>query len=181
MIMEKKVKQIGKLYKARMLEELTTKLDNSHGLLVMNFAYLAMDKQRDLRAKVKKADAKLIVVKNSLTKRALVKLDKQKLADGLSGTTVIAIAHGDPIQMCKAVATFMKDNQGLTIRTSWIDGELMDSASVRELASLPSKEVLIARTVSGIKAPINNLVYVLNNLMTKLVIVLNNIEQKKQG
>jgi large subunit ribosomal protein L10 len=178
--MEKNAKQIGRLYKTKMLDELVAKLDRSQGLLVLSLSYLNVQKQRELRAKVRKADAKLLVVKNSLAKRALEKLHKKELVDSMSGTTAILTTAGDSIKLCKAVADFMKDNQGLSIKRSWIEGEFIDGSGVRELASLPSREVLLAQAFSGMKAPVNSFVYLLNNLITKFVIVLENIGKKKE-
>ena len=92
---------------------------------------------------------------------------------------MVAFSYGDPAATAKVIAKFAKDNEALKIKDSILGKARIDAAGVQELANLPSKEVLIAKMLGTMNAPITNFVGVLAAVPRSLVTVLSAIEKKK--
>ena len=132
-----------------------------------------------LRARLRQAGSRYFVVKNSLAKRALEKSKLDKLCPGLVGSCGIAFSSGDPAASSKILVEFAKENESFRIQQAYLNGEVMTADQVKVLASLPSREVLIAKVVGGIATPLSRFVGVLSGTMRKFVLVLDAIAKKK--
>ena len=130
-----------------------------------------------LRAKLRGANARYLMVKNSLGRIAL---DRQGMKDvPLSGASGIAFIGGDAAASSKILVDFGKENEAFKIQCGYLDGRVLTQADVKALASLPSKEVLLARVVGGIQTPISRFVSVLSGTVRQVVNVLDAIAKKK--
>ncbi|MEG2857538.1 MAG: 50S ribosomal protein L10, partial [Clostridia bacterium] len=102
------------------------------------------------------------------------------LEDVLSGTTAVAISMTDPVAPAKIIAEFAKKSKDVfNIKAGFVDGKVIDSAEVQALAELPSREVLIAKMLGSMQAPITGFVRVLSGNITGLAIALNAIAEQK--
>lgn len=136
----------------------------------------ALDK---LRARLRSTNTRYFVVKNSLGRKALEKADLKPLSEQLNGACGLAFTTGDLAASSKALVDFAKENETFKIQSAYLNGEIVGADQVKVLASLPSKEVLIAKVVGGIQAPISRFVNVLSGTMRKVVTVLDAIAKKK--
>jgi large subunit ribosomal protein L10 len=136
----------------------------------------ALDK---LRAKLRQTNTRYFVVKNSLGKKALEKANLKQFSDSLSGSCGIAFTSGDIVASSKALVDFSKENETFKIQNAYFNGEMVGVDKVKVLASLPSKEVLIARVVGGIQTPISRFVGVLSGTLRSVVTALDAIAKKK--
>ena len=136
----------------------------------------ALDK---LRAKLRTSNARYLVVKNSLAKKALEKTKLEKFSSALEGCCGLAFSSGDPVLSSKILTDFAKENEGFKIQTGFMNGEVLAPDKVKALASLPSREVLLARVVGGMQAPISRFVHVLSGALRKVVTALDAIAKKK--
>ncbi|WP_195984580.1 50S ribosomal protein L10 [Clostridium sp. D33t1_170424_F3] len=119
------------------------------------------------------------VVKNTLLKLALKEAGIEGLDSVLEGTTAIAISNEDYVGSAKVLSDFAEKSKTFKIKAGFVDGNVIDEAGVKNLAKLPSKEVLIAQTLGGLNAPITGFVTVLNGTMKGLVVALNAIAEKQ--
>lgn len=119
------------------------------------------------------------VVKNTLLKLALKEAGIEGLDSVLEGTTAIAISKDDYVGSAKVLSDFAEKSKTFKIKAGFVDGNVIDEAGVKNLAKLPSKEVLVAQVLGGLNAPITGFVTVLNGTMKGLVVALNAIAEKQ--
>ena len=92
-----------------------------------------------LRRRLQPLNARYLVVKNSLGKKALDQAKLPKISDHLEGACGLAFSSGDPVQSSKVLVEFAKENETFKIRTAFMNGELISLEQIKALASLPSK------------------------------------------
>ena len=97
----------------------------------------------------------------------------------MEGTNAVAFAYDDPSSAAKVAYKFAKENDKLEIKIGLVDKDIFDLDQLKQLSELPSKEVLIAKVLGGLNAPIQGFANVLNGTMKGLVVALNQIAEKK--
>lgn len=176
---------VNRQKKEKIVEEIAEKIGRSKGLVFTNYQGLTHKQLEELKRGLKTANAELVVTKNTLLKLALenakIKNQNSKVEDSaLQNPTATIFAYEDVIAPLKHLAKMLK-NLGLpTIKFGILDGQALNSDQVLKLASLPTREVLLAQVVGGLKSPIFGLHRALNWNLQKLVMTLNAIEGKKQ-
>ena len=169
----------GKFTKELMFRELKELFDKNEHLFIVASERLANQEIENLRKNLKQTSAKYTVVKNSLCNKVLKEKISNVSGEIFQGQTAIVVGNGDPVAIVKTIAKFAKEYENFKIRCGFLSGEQLDTAKINLIASLPPKEVLIAKVVGGIKAPITGLVYSLFGLLRQLVVVLDRVRQKK--
>ena len=132
-----------------------------------------------LRSKLRGVNSRYLVVKKSFDRQALGKGNFLSLAESMTGACGIAFSSGDPVLSSKILMDFSKENEGFKVQSGFIEGAVIGADQVKALANLPSRDVLIARVVGGIQAPISRFVHVLSGTVRKIVTVLDAIAKKK--
>ncbi len=140
---------------------------------------LTVSQMTKLRNKLWDGNAQYHVVKNTIMGKALEGELKDQVAPMLNGPTSIIFGYGDVVSPAKALSAFIKENEKPAIKCGVLDGKFLSVADIKKLASLPSREVLLAKVVGGIQAPLYGLVNVLQGPIRKLVYGLKEIEKKK--
>lgn len=161
---------------------LSEKLAASKTVVLADYRGLSVNLQRQLRNEVKAAGGELIVAKNSLLKLALTaeKINlPESLASSLIGPTITLFAYEDEIAPLKALADFAKVNELPVVKIGFLAKEPLTADQVNQLANLPTKIELLAKTVATLKSPINRLVYALSDNFKKLVYILSAIGGQK--
>ena len=170
----------GKLSRTILLRELEKELRDVQNLFVTSMVNVPGNSQSDLRRKLVKNKSRLRVVKNSLGRKALESTPAFKaaarLVDGKCGLT---FAKGDAAQISKIFAAFSEENPGFKICGAMIGGELFTTDQVKALATLPSREELIAKFLGALQSPISGIVTVLNQVVCGVVNVLDQIRESK--
>jgi len=168
-------------------QEKTQEIDALKGLLqatpptfVLSFSGLTVNQVSALRKKVRASSSRYRVVKNRLALRVIKGTPYEVLAPHFEGPTAIATSVKDAAALAKVLDEFTKDNQGLQVKAAWVDGRLVDKAAVKALATLPSREVLLARLLGALKSPMTRLVMVLKAPHRDVVRAMNEIAKKKQ-
>ena len=105
--------------------------------------------------------------------------DAKKLMDGVVGPTLVTFAYGDVAASAKVMAKFAKDNEAFKLKESLMGTKFLNVSQIEELAVLPSREVLLAKLLATMNAPVQNFVGVLAAVPRSLVTVLAAIEKKK--
>ncbi|RAP32093.1 50S ribosomal protein L10 [Candidatus Marinamargulisbacteria bacterium SCGC AG-414-C22] len=164
--------------KEKVVEEIKSDIKDSRAVIVSDFKGLKVSDLTDLRTKLRETEATATVIKNSFVRRAMDKLDREYPDVLLTGNNLIIRTEADSVKMSKVVVDMSKE-MSLQIKGGFLDDRYIDEKTINQLAKLPSREELIAKAVSLIKAPITGLVIRLASPVNGLVNVLNNIKEKK--
>jgi large subunit ribosomal protein L10 len=120
----------------------------------------------ELRAKARAADVSLSVLKNTLARRALAGTSFEVAADQMTGPLIYSFSE-DAVAAAKIVAEFAKTNDKLVIRAGVYSGKALDVNGVKELANIPSKEVLLSQLLGLMQSPVSRTARVLAALAEK--------------
>lgn len=166
--------------KIEAVREITADLKTTNVYYFLDYRGLTFAETTDLRARLRKADASLKVVKNTLAKIAATDAGVEGLDGYLQGPTAIAYCHGDPVKVAKIIQDFIKEKKKpIIVRGGKLERSLLSTADMERLATLPGREQLIGQVVGLIASPISGLVNVLNGPIRGLVVALGQIQEKK--
>ena len=153
------------------------------GTFLVNYSGLTVGQMQQLRRQLREKGGALKIAKMRLVKRALVNVEG---VDGLLSHcknqlgVVFAYDSSEVSGVAKALNDFSKKNESLGLIAGCMDAQLLDKTAIVRIASLPSKEVLLAQLCGTLNAPLTSLVCGLNSMMTKLLIALKEVEKQKQ-
>ena len=133
-----------------------------------------------LRAKARASGVYFRVVKNTLVRRAVADTPFASLADKMVGPLAYGIGP-DPVAVAKVLNDFAKGNEKFVITGGAMPGQVMSAKEIAALATLPSREELIARLLATMQAPVTKLVRTLNEVPTKFVRALAAVRDAKQA
>lgn len=166
--------------KAAEIENLKDRFCKAALTILADFRGLSVADMTSLRAELRRTNASFKVVKNRLARIAIQDTPAAVLSEHFVQTTAIATTEADPTGPARILTKFAKDNENLKIKIGVMDGQTLDEDKIKELASLPSKEELVAKLMALCQAPLTNLVNVLSQIPRQLVNVLSAIKDKKQ-
>jgi len=147
--------------------------------IITHYRGLNVDQLSGLRRKLREGQATFKVVKNTLARRAAEETSFSVAEELFTGPTAIIYGE-DPVGMAKAVDEFSKLHEALEIRGGVLDGKLIDQAAIKTLASLPPREVLLAKLLGGINAPISGFVRTLAEVPASFVRTLAAVRDQKE-
>ncbi len=151
--------------KKAVVEEIKEKIGASKSVVLVSYNRLTVLEVTDLRGKFKNASCEYKVYKNTLVRKAFDELGVNGFDSDLNGTTAFVFCP-DETSGCSIIAKAVKENPALeekvVPKSAYVNGAYVDAAGVKALAAIPSREVLLARMVGCLQAPIANLAYVLN-------------------
>jgi large subunit ribosomal protein L10 len=144
--------------KVAMLAEIRDAMERASIAISADYRGLTVAQITDLRRSLRAANTEVKVVKNTLAAMAAEQAKHPEMAEILSGPTAIAFGFGDPIAPVKALAEHLRARRmTLEIHGGWLEGKVLNRAEVESLATLPSKEQLIANVVGKLQSPLYNL------------------------
>jgi large subunit ribosomal protein L10 len=170
----------GKFLKNRIIKEYEQKLKGASSYFVADFGGMSNKEIEDLKGKLKVASTKYLVVKNSLCRTTFEGLKISDLSEMIEGSCAISYTDQDPVVASKVLVDFSKTNEKFKLKCGYVDGELLSLDTLKELASLPAREVLLARLVSAMNAPITGFVSACSGIIKKFVYAINEISNKKK-
>ena len=153
--------------KQAVVADLVAKLKDSPAGVVVNYQGITVEDDTAMRKALREAGVKYMVVKNSLTGRACEEVGLGDMKQYLSGMTAIAIGSEDPVAPAKVIKKYAEKIETFQILAGYLDGAVVDSATVNALADIPSKEVLIAKFLGSIKSPLYGFAYALQAVIDK--------------
>ena len=166
--------------KEQIVSELQVKLKEANLGVLTSFSKMNVEKMEALRNVLRKSNAELKVVKNTLLDIAAKETAFSVLADHFKWPIAIVLGYKDPVEPTKALIDFAKKNPELEIKIGILDGKILNKSDLTSLAELPSREVLLGKLVSVMAAVPTSLVTVLNGVQRDFVQVLNAYSDKKK-
>ncbi|GIL17975.1 MAG: 50S ribosomal protein L10 [Oligoflexia bacterium] len=156
--------------KEQEVKAIAEKFAKSKGAFIVDFKGMKVEQVTSLRKKLHAAEAEMKVVRNTLAKRALKEYPnvEKALSTSLKGTNALVFSYGEINSAAKALANFAKDVEVLQIKTGVMDGEALDDAKIKFLATLPGKNELRAMFLGVLQAPGSKLARCLNEYAKKL-------------
>jgi len=154
------------------------------GTFFVNYSGLTVGQMQQLRRQLREKGGALKIAKMRLVRRALANIEG---ADGLLSHcknqvgVVFAFDSAEVSGVAKSLNDFSKKNESLGLVIGCMDAQLLDKTAIIRIASLPSREVLLAQLCGTLNAPLTSLVCGLNSMMVKLVVALKEVEKQKQA
>jgi large subunit ribosomal protein L10 len=165
--------------KDRLVAELKQKLDGAKALYYTDFTGLNVKRMTDLRRRLRRANVEYVVIKNTLALRAVN--ESGLVATRLKGQTGLVIAK-DAVAAAKVLADFAKENdQRPAVKGGLLEGKALDEAQVKKLATMPSREQMLAELGGGLQAPMAAFVGALNGLLYMFAGALEGLRTQKQS
>lgn len=154
-------------------------LGDINAMWVVDYRGLTVKQIQQLRLNIREADASMKVYKNTLMHIALNDLELPSMDEILEGPSAFVFAGEDPVASAKALKDFAKTNKNLVIKGGMMDGAFVSAAQVEAIASLPSREELIAKLLGTITNPMVQIVRVLNGPMEAFARCVSQIGEQK--
>jgi len=168
-----------KAEKVLFTDNLTQELAGAKSVVLINFAGMGVKTQQELKKRLAEVKASMVVVKNTLLKRAgtEAKIDEQVLTDTvLSGQTALIIGQDDAVAPIQVLGKFAKEFEVPKLKVGLVEGTFSDEASLLKLSALPSRSVLLSQLLGNLMAPEYGLVGVLQGNMQKLLYILREVK-----
>jgi large subunit ribosomal protein L10 len=172
--------RVGRMVKESSVEEFSTKLSERTNFFVMTLNRLPAPQADTLRQKLYASQAHLVMIKRRLSQRAVERLQIPGLAELLEGSVGFVLAGDDVLQTAKLLIEFHKAHEEqLSVRGAVIDGQLLDTGWVEQLAQLPPKPLLLAEVVGTLESPMADVIFTIERLIGDLAWLAEQIAEKK--
>ncbi|MGE4589421.1 MAG: 50S ribosomal protein L10 [Acidaminococcaceae bacterium] len=167
--------------KVAKIAEVKELLTNSKCTILVDYCGLTVAQDTKLRRAMRQAGVKYSVVKNTFIRIAAQEAGIDGLEGYLEKNTAIASSPEDPVAVAKILTEFAKDNKVMTIKAGILDGKVISTEDIKALASLPSREVLLAKMLGSMMSPISGLANVLQGTIRNFVYVLDAVRKEKES
>ncbi len=165
--------------KRALVAEVSAKVATAGAMVLAEYRSLEVGDITRLRAKARQSGVYLRVLKNTLARRAVTETPFAGLAEHMRGPLVYGIS-ADPVAVAKVLQEFAKSNDKLVIKAGALPNQVMTSKEVGVLASMPSREELLATLMGTMQAPIAKLAQTLNEIPGKFVRTLAAVQEAKE-
>ena len=147
---------------------------------VIGFKGITVNQVNDLRNKVRKSGGQYVVIKNTLARRAVSGKPLEQVKEHFTGPTAVAYSLEDPVALAKVLTDFAKDAPVIEFKGGLVEGRPIAASQVKEIASLPGRQELLAKLLFLMQSPIQRFVRVLAaSGPQRLAIVLDQVAKKK--
>ena len=153
--------------KQPIVEEIKGIVADAKGVVLVDYRGLTVEQDTRLRKQLREADVVYKVYKNTLIKRAVEGTELESLNVDLEGHTAIAVSTTDATAPARVLAKFAQTAKQLEIKAGVVEGNVYDEKGMAEIASIPSREVLISRLLGSMQSPITNFARVIKQIAEK--------------
>lgn len=169
----------SKEQKQETLKLLQENVEKQNAIVFVDYKGLSVGQITDLRKQLRDVGSKMIVAKKTLFSKVFKEKGIEADFKGMDGQIAAVFALEDPVTPMKTTHTFGKAHESLRILGGYFENEVQDASHMIAIASLPSREELLAKLVGTMAAPMSGLASVLQGNIKGLVIALNAIKNKK--
>lgn len=154
--------------KSHVVAEIVEKLQNCSSAIVVDYKGLTVEEVTELRKKMREAGVEYKVYKNTLVRKAAKEVGIEQFNDELLvGTNAIAFGHEDPVAPARIIKEFMDSHPKMELKMGIVEGEFYGKEDIVAFANIPSREVLLAKLLGSLKAPVSNFAYLLDAMIKK--------------
>lgn len=154
--------------KKQVVAGIVEKFQKAQSIVFVDYRGLNAEETTNLRADCRKAGVEYLVLKNTMIERAAEELNVTDLKAHLEGPTAVAFSMNDPASAAKIMLKYAKDTKKLSVKCGFLEGAVVGEDVVQSLSELPSREVLIAKIMGSLNAPVTNFVYAVEAVRKKL-------------
>jgi large subunit ribosomal protein L10 len=165
--------------KKEVVADVSARVAKAQAIVIAEYRGLPVGSVTQLRAQARASGVYLRVLKNTLARRAVQGTPFEKLADSMVGPLAYGISE-DPVAAAKVLHTYAKTNDKLVIKGGAMPGQLMTAKEIGALATLPSRDQLIAKLMGTMQAPVTQFVQTLNQVPGKFVRTLAAVRDQKE-
>ncbi len=169
-----------KAKKHKVVAELAEKLRQMNSMFLAEYSGINVAQITRLRKELRNVGVDFTVIKNSLLTIASKGTKAESLKDYFTGPNAIVGIYKDPVSAAKVVAGFTKDVPKLKLKAGFLGDQILTPADILKLATLPPRDVLIAKLLGLLQGMPQRLVYALNSNINKLLLTLNEKKKKKE-
>lgn len=162
-----------------MVEEVSALVAKSQAIVVAEYRGLNVEAATRLRRQARSQGVQLRVLKNTLARRAMGGTPFAGLTDQLVGPLIYGFS-ADPVSAAKVISAFAKDNDKLVVKAGAMPNVVLDDKGVKALATMPSREELLAKLMATMQAPIGQFVRTLNEVPARFVRTLAAVRDAKE-
>jgi large subunit ribosomal protein L10 len=166
--------------KEQLLEQYENGLAQAPHAFLLGYQGITVPQVTELRNRVRSSGGEYVVVKNTLALRAIDSKALSQLKDHFVGPTAVVYSSKDPVALAKALTDSVKDMPALQFKAGLVEGRAIAAEQIKDIASLPSREELIAKLLFLLQSPITRLARVLAAVPQSFVMVLDQIRVKKE-
>lgn len=167
--------------KVKKVTDITDKLSSAVGVYLADYKGLTVAQISDLRNKLREAKIEFRVVKNTLARKSVDQAGLKDLMPYLTGPTAMAFCLADPIAGAKILADYQKQNEKLQLKACVFEDQVYDKNYIDQISKLPPTEQVQAQALGIISTPLRNMVGVLTNLLSSVVIVINEVKKQRES
>ena len=172
----------GKEQKAEQVELLMEKLKKAKVAVLTDYRGLTVSQMQDLRGKLRTGNVEYRVVKNTLARRAADAAGYPALESELKGPVAIAFGYEDMSLPPRLINEFVRTTRlKLEVVGGLVEGRVVDRDQIKQLADLPSREVLLAQLLGTLQSPVAQLVGIMQTPVQQLIGVLNAYKSKLEA
>lgn len=168
-----------KQFKSEKIDALKSKLEKAKVAVVTEYKGYSVEEIQKLRRALQKEGGDYMVTKNTLAKIAVKGTEFEVLAETLKGPIALAFGYEDEVSPAKVVAKFIKDSKKGVILGAALEGNLLSAKEAEALATLPSKEELIAKILGSINSPASGIALSVNAVMASLTRAIAAVRDQK--
>jgi large subunit ribosomal protein L10 len=170
---------MSKKLKKWMASEVRREVGESAACVVLGYGSLPGEGSSALRAQLRKSRVRLTVVRNRVAVHALAGTALADIKPLIKGTTAVATGGDDAASLAKAVVDGVKGKKGFECRGGFVEGRIVTGAEIQLLAALPSKKELLSMIASAVTAPITNVAYGIDALLSGTARAVNALAEKR--
>ncbi len=148
----------AKQQKQAVIDEIKAKLDGAEAAVLVDYMGITVAQADELRKTLREADIDYTVYKNTLMKRAIAGTEFEPLGDAMKGPSAIAISKTDATAPGRLLKKAMKDFNKMEFKAGVVEGTYYDKDGIEQIASIPSREELLAKFMGSIQSPVSKFV-----------------------
>lgn len=153
--------------KSKVVDEITEKLQKSTAAVIVDYRGLKVEQVTELRKRFRDQGMEYKVYKNTLMRMAAKNANMEELVSELVGPNAVVFSYEDPVAPARIAGDFAKENKALEMKFGVVEGTFYGEDKLKELASIPSREVLVAKLLGSFKAPVSNFAYLMQAIADK--------------
>ena len=150
--------------KQAIIDEIKDKFERAESAVVIDYMGITVAQADAMRKKLREANVDYTVYKNTLVKRAIDGTDYAPMAEVLEGPSALAFSYGDATAPARVLNDAIKEFKKMEFKGGFVEGEYYDKEAIAQIASIPSREVLISKFMGSIQSPISSFARVVSQI-----------------